>query len=67
MPPSDLPPPPTFISDLTPDHPHAIVAQWQRHVDARRIGAAAPLSPQVVASIRAAEAALGVRTRGGVW
>lgn len=47
-----------------PDHP---VARWQRLLDARLIGNVPPMDPEVLASIRAAEAVVCTRRRGNIW
>jgi hypothetical protein len=58
MPFSEPPPAYDFIPHITPDHPHPIVAEWQAHVDAGRIGNRQPMDPAVRASILAAERVL---------
>ena len=56
MPATDPTPPCAYLDPFAPDHPHPAVADWQRHVDAGRIGARVPMDPAVLASILAAEA-----------
>ena len=43
------------------------VVRWQGLLDAGLIGSNPPLDPAVLASIRAAEAAVSTRRSGGVW
>ena len=63
---SDPLPPCDFIRSFAADDPRPIVAEWQAHVDAGRIGTRTPMAPDILASIRAAEALI-CRRRGGVW
>ena len=70
----DLPPltPPIHEPSLpdryyrTDDRPD-IVRDWQRRLDAREIGSVQPLSEATIAAIRATEAIICRRSRGGVW
>ena len=61
---SDSPPPYTYVANPTPDHPHPLVAEWQGHVDAGRIGVPAPLDAALLANLRATEALFRVLRRG---
>ena len=63
----DPSPPYDYIDTVTPDHPHPLVAEWQAHIDAGRIGTRAPLAPALLANLRATEALIGCRRHGGVW
>lgn len=62
----DPAPPLDYIADFTADHPSPIVAEWQAHIDAGRLGTAAPLSPAMLANLRATEALICRPRRGGI-
>lgn len=56
-----------YLDNFAADHPHPLVAEWQAHIDAGRIGTRAPLAPALLANLRATEALICRRRGGGVW